>query len=1275
MRVNAHAKIIIIQASLIGSMLALTPKPVFAQRISSPGNYSNLILDNLPEQSMGTAAYLPSGTSSFTSSTFTNNKANSGGAIYNTGNLTISNSTFSGNTAGQNGGAIYHHSGIMTIGAEVSFSDNSITNSSSNNMRGGAIYSTGTMNFTSNVTFTNNKVIGATNDGGAVNNHGTITFQSTSNFTGNFATDAGGAILNNIGKGLTFNAAATFKNNTANNVGGAIFNQSGTLKLLGTSNLFEGNVANGSGGGAIVNSSHGGGGTVTIGASSTFKSNATAGNGGAINQYGGLFTLGANTSFEGNSAGISGGAIYANTSLTIGNNATFTNNSSVVYGGAIHNSSSLSIGTNSTFTGNSAGSDGGAIFNEGTLTLGSTSSFSNNSAFYAGGAIYNNAGTLTINSGATFTSNSAETHGGAIYNKTTPLQISGSNIVFSNNSVTGTSARGGAIYSTSSVSLGGTTFSNNTATQYGGAIYATGSISVDSNSSFTGNQGQNGGAIYQSSGTLTVSGSNILFDANTAANSGGAIYAGGATTIDGAEFKNNTVTALEARGGAIYSTANLTITNSLFEANKTTFVSEFSRGGALSSTSTASINNSIFKNNYAADYGGAIDSIGVTSILNIGSNTSFIGNSVIKGGGAILKDHGNLSISGADIVFDSNNASSGGAIYLWHVSSANIGGSTFSNNIATSNGGAILSYDSAISVASNSVFTGNKASSGGAIYLDATSSLAIGEGSLFSSNIASSKGGAIYNKGTLTLTTGSNDIIFTGNTASGVGNDIYLEYGSSLNIKGTGSVTFAGGIAGDKTDSSKTYQVNVSESATLNIDNLKVKLDHGTVTFDGNSTLAVGINSLSDFGSISAASFTSAATSNISFFVTDPFSIESGNFQIIDSTSLDNNFKIKENPMYKINYVGNGTYSLLSLTRAQIVQNLIDWGANSNQIRVINAAFDTNKNSGHTKADNFIRNLYTQLQLNTHEGLKAVDQIMPNISQLSSSITANLHQNIFANANDRLLHLHKAEFDAEQPRFTSPWAQKIDTDLDYNYKHNELGLKGTVSGFAAGVDRKNSKSAFGFGYAFTEPDFVSVTNNIKGEAHNVFFYTQYAPSEVYYTISAYAGMTQYELNGITLGIDNHAKYNNFNYGAGFRMGYVGERFSPYLQVLYSHLIQNKYEDELGQTIYKTSSDIVSLDVGATYGRIFKLNHLQLSPQLFFGATYDIMPGTLNADVQMVGGGAYELIGEDLPPLGIKLGGKMDLLFFEKISILVNYGVDLRDDYTNKTLSLTAQFKL
>ena len=282
-----------------------------------------------------------------------------------------------------------------------------------------------------------------------------------------------------------------------------------------------------------------------------------------------------------------------------------------------------------------------------------------------GAAIYSD-GNIDLY-GCTFIDFQSHEHGGAIYSTGDVTLV---DCIFEN--CRNLEACGGAVYSDGDVNAYGSTFLNCFSQYYGGAIYCDNNIDVF-NCSFIGNSMdfsyyEGGGAIH-SSGNLTVYDS--IFTSNYASEKGGAIYSDGYFCIDGCNFVgNNAVT----HGAAVYVGGHGSISNCNFVANSLKDSYESNDGGAIYSDADLTIFNSNFTSNYAGDSGGAIFSTNNLSLIAC----NFLDCSAVIDGGAIYsKGKGNFNwcrFIGCSAEMD------GGAIYSEN-EYINIENSFFDNNL------------------------------------------------------------------------------------------------------------------------------------------------------------------------------------------------------------------------------------------------------------------------------------------------------------------------------------------------------------------------------------------------------------------------------------------------------------------------------------------------------------------------------------------------------------------------------------------------------------------
>jgi predicted outer membrane repeat protein len=307
-------------------------------------NSGTVTLSNLTIAQGNEGGIFNNGNVTLQACTLSNNLASFGGAaiVNNTDAniLTVTGSTFTNNSSSGNGAVIFNNGTVTMTGS--TFTGNSADS-------GGVIFNNGTVTLTNSI-FRNNSSGGS---GGVLFNSSTGTVTVTgSTFTGNSSGGSGGVIFNTNRLEVT---GSTFTGNSANNnLGGGISN-GGTLTMTGStftnnSARLGGGLSNGNGTEAIVNSC-------------TFIGNQASGNGGAIYDTGVLSLL--NSTLQNNRAGGDGGGIYFGSSNAKVSGSTFLSNSAT-NGGAIavdvFVSSTLLI-TDSVLRLNTATSSGGGIFN------------------------------------------------------------------------------------------------------------------------------------------------------------------------------------------------------------------------------------------------------------------------------------------------------------------------------------------------------------------------------------------------------------------------------------------------------------------------------------------------------------------------------------------------------------------------------------------------------------------------------------------------------------------------------------------------------------------------------------------------------------------------------------------------------------------------------------------------------------------------------------------------------------------------------------------------
>ena len=680
-------------------------------------------------------------TGTISRSTFTNNKAQYGGAIdICAGTIKITNSKFINNSADVEGGAI----DINTLNGnlKVTISGSKFINNSA--PLGGAILNIKdlTVKGSTFINNTPNTIFNWVGAGGNLNLN-IKTFTDLQNAIGLVT----GTLTLNQNVAMTAKEAADFTNGITINKDITIDGKGHTIDAKNLGRIF----------------SIGEGFTVTL-------TNATLINGKATE----------------------GGAIYNDGSLTL-SDVKLSDNAADSYGGAVFNNGELVV-SDSVFDSNdivnrgSASVDygGAAIYNwkEGTLKV-TNSNFTNNIKNYKNGD--NLVGAITTIGNATvigsnFVNNSGR-WGGAISATGAELRKNSSTLTVSNTIFKDNSALyAGAVYIWgSNYNIADCVFDNNTA-------FGKGNMTPNNN---------NGGALVVSQVsrfnepiTGTISGSKFI---NNKAQYGGAAYFNkGFVTITDSVFENNVATA---EGGAVgFSHASVkdlvvSINNSSFVGNKAPVA------GAIFTNVDSKITNSNFINNSAAKIGGAICNVNDLTVENskfVNNTPQAIHNSKELHLGietftdlqnAIGLVDGILTLD-SDIAMTDDEAAgfvNGVAINKDIV----IDGK--GHTISAEDLGRIFSIGEGFTVTlTNATLINGKADKGGAIYNDG--SLTLSDVKL-SDNAADSYGGAVFNNGHLVVSDSvfdSNDVLNRGSASVDYGGAaIYNWYDGVLTVSGS----------------------------------------------------------------------------------------------------------------------------------------------------------------------------------------------------------------------------------------------------------------------------------------------------------------------------------------------------------------------------------------------------------------------------------------------------------------------------------------------------------
>ena len=1209
----------------------------------------------------------------FTDNSVQTNTTNAfGGAIYNEGTIKVTGD-FSENTAtatstkGKGYGGALYNAGTMEINGE--YAENNATSA------GGAVYNTGVLTVKSDSTFTGNKSA----SGGAIYNTGTVTIEDNVSFSANQATlynkgtmnignnvsiidnDGGAGVLANRTKG-TLTIGDNFIVSGGNGSAAALNLSGAKSTIIGKNALFE-NYTSSAAYGAIYTGT-GSNTEFKLGDGAKFINNKTTntnGKGGALALMANNFELGNGFVFEQNSA-TNGGAIYYqvssdNPELSL-NDYTFTTNNAT-NGGAlfVKNSVKGNINVNeSAFTGNTANTYGGAIVLEGAANdaqgkgtaanldvVGSV--FTGNTANASGGAILQGSGstgTITID-GSNFTENKAVAEGGAVVSDATMLV---KNSTFTGNKTTGDMTfddavadgnpayygdnGGGAIflYDHSQTTVENSEFSGNTSGTYGGAIAT-----------------RNGASAENSSLTLNAS----TFDGNSADLWGGALYNSVKTTIgNGTSFKNNTAKF----GGAIWNEGEMYFANTeqiTFGKNTTS-----SAGGAIYNKGKIDkLSHILFQENNAAQ-GGAINNsnlIGVDQGGYIGeiSYSLFANNNAGTSQGGAIRNQGGIGTI-KNVQFRENTSGNGGAINngtwgtIGNGSIQAIIETDFLNNIAEGGegaGGAIVNAGK-ISLISDAEFIGNRASKIGGAFAnvkpqqnDATSYIKFQNVNM-SGNSAGENGGAIYNDayGVMEI---AGDNTFAGNTANNVANDIHNL--GALTIT-NGKTTLGGGITGNGT-------LTIANGATLDIGATTIQ----QASVDLNGTLVASIVNPDSFARVQANEITVGENGKLDLALG---SVGTYDFGVIVPTD-----KILYNDaLYNVSFNNDNLMVVETKSIAEIAENTnLSSGAAATLFGLSNST-------------NYTMNVAS---LNAQNALLAGDtdyieteskKLMPEDKPIAQSVASAVQTQVLSVAANRMAGgatmAGRSGGDAANIDY-GVWAQGLVNRSKYSDK-----FTGDTKGISVGADALvNGKYTIGIGYAYNETD-VDSNRDTTIDSNSLFVYGQYKPNDWYVNAALNYTMANYTEEKVAFGVGADAEYDVDSFGGQVMTGYdFAAGITPEVGIRYLHISQDDYNNGLWE-IKGADTDYLTGVIGAKYAFTIESDaRLQFRPELRAAATYDVMSDEALSTVVLPGSASYVVSGDRLSRFGGEFGIGLSAIY-NGLEISVNYDLDLHEHYTSQT---------
>ena len=777
----------------------------------------------------------------------------------------------------------------------------------------------------------------------------------------------------------------------------------------------------------------------------------------------------------------------------------------------------------------------------------------------------------------------------------------------------------------------------------------------------------------------------------------GAVIAnlGGQVTVNNVAFSENSSTY---GGGVLYqnNSGTINVSDSVFDSNNTTR----GDGGVLYNEyeTIATFNNVVFQNNSARDYGGVIFNDGT---LNI-SDSVFLDNTASSGAG--LYNSNEMILNNVSFT-DNKGTSDAGAIYT--TGAMNLNNGVFENNSGAT-GGAIGNYgitgDTLYSTVANSTFINNSAEYGGAIYnwddiyvID----------SVFENNSATDGGGAIFNLGELYLIARDKDLLFSGNTASGISNAIHSTGVIGINAAAGRTVNFQDSITGNGEiliNRSYIYDAqNVPTGGNIllgadmfgfkgnvtmydgtlsigeggrffNSENLQIlggTLNLGTniitaqtVTFGADSTLRLDINDKDAYGAIVADAFNISSGAQLDAILA-PSAM--GNQDTLRVHLLRGNAPINDafiptinNNIYMFTQLGNGWYEIAQLSNyADVIDGA---GGTQNNMNTATAWQNTPDESNLIGRAVYNR-MYELLQTDAYEYIHALSALAPSpaplLQMLATSYTSRLGTLLMDTDDATAYSVGRGKI----------WASGIGGGghLGGNAHYADFDRYGF--GGAVGTEYSYADFTLGASYMYQYDRLKSWSRTLHTPTHGGGIYIRY--DTPYNLVLRGTGMMFYTdvhetKNAAGFGIDNNSDVYTYSGLAdiGYRISELDWNFTPRIGAQYTIVHRDNSIDSVGQEIASRDLHFLTAYTGLTVARYnFMMGGITINPEFIIGASYDLRSDAdmYNVSVNDI---SYIISGRALPRWALNSELKLRAEFNPVSELEFGLGVDLRQDYIN-----------
>lgn len=253
---------------------------------------------------------------------------------------------------------------------------------------------------------------------------------------------------------------------------------------------------------------------------------------------------------------------------------------------------------------------------------------------------------------------------------------------------------------------------------------------------------------------------------------------------------------------------------------------------------------------------------------------------------------------------------------------------------------------------------------------------------------------------------------------------------------------------------------------------------------------------------------------------------------------------------------------------------------------------------------------------------------------------------------------------------TYVWAQGL-----YNKSKLDTtnGFTGDTYGFALGTDTEISKNLnLGLGYAYTNSDINTESRYTDAESHTAILYGQYDFGNAFVNGITTYGFSRYEEES---GIKT-AKYDMDSIFAQATAGYNFDvnslDLTPQAGIRYLWTNTHSYTDSAEQYISANKTNTLTGVLGTSASMTLQSGSVILQPSVKALAIYDMMKDADDVIVRLANGSNYVVSDSKSNRLGAEFGVGLNVNY-NAFDLSLNYGIEVRENYTSQTGMLRAKY--